>query len=208
MTAIEVALLLIGVVFILGSFFVMEKLSPTELSRVAELSEEELRIIMDRELETAGAKISDMADQAVDLSMNQIQRKMEKDTNEKIMAISEYSDTVIESINKSHNEIMFLYSMLNDKHGELTELAAELEHQKSEWIQEVSRIQESVQSQLEEVPEPKILPEQPELSFNHNEDILSMYQSGKEPVDIAKELGLGIGEVRLVIELFKGEQES
>ena len=74
MTAIEVALLLIGVVFILGSFFVMEKLSPTELSRVAELSEEELRIIMDRELETAGAKISDMADQAVDLSMNQIQQ--------------------------------------------------------------------------------------------------------------------------------------
>ena len=48
MTAIEVALLLIGVVFILGSFFVLEKLSPTELSRVAELSEEELRIVMDR----------------------------------------------------------------------------------------------------------------------------------------------------------------
>ena len=53
MTAIEVALLLIGVVFILGSFFIIEKLSPTELSRVAELSEEELRMVMDRELETA-----------------------------------------------------------------------------------------------------------------------------------------------------------
>ena len=53
MTAIEVALLLIGVVFILGSFFIIEKLSPSELSRVSELSEDELRIVMDRELETA-----------------------------------------------------------------------------------------------------------------------------------------------------------
>ena len=126
MTAIEVALLLIGVVFILGSFFIIEKLSPSELSRVSELSEDELRIVMDRELETAGAKISDMADQAVDLSMNQIQRKMEKDTNEKIMAISEYSDSVMEKLQKINNEVTFLYSMLGDKHTELNESMAQL----------------------------------------------------------------------------------
>ena len=126
MTAIEVALLLIGVVFILGSFFIIEKLSPTELSRVAELSEEELRIVMDRELETAGAKISDMADQAVDLSMNQIQRRLEKDTNEKIMAISEYSDSVMEKLQKINSEVTFLYSMLGDKHTELNESMAQL----------------------------------------------------------------------------------
>ena len=79
MTAIEIALLLIGVVFIIGSFFIIEKLSPEELSRVSELSEDELRIVMDRELATAGAKISDVVDQTVDLSINQIQRRMEKD---------------------------------------------------------------------------------------------------------------------------------
>ena len=83
-------------------------------------------MVMDRELETAGAKISDMADQAVDLSMNQIQRKMEKDTNEKIMAISEYSDSVMEKLQKINNEVTFLYSMLGDKHTELNESMAQL----------------------------------------------------------------------------------
>ena len=52
---------------------------------------------------------------------------MEKETNEKIMAISEYSDTVMENMNKTHNEIMFLYNMLNDKHTELTGLATDLQ---------------------------------------------------------------------------------
>jgi hypothetical protein len=33
-----------------------------------------------------------------------------EETNEKIMAISEYSDTVMENMNKTHNEIMFLYN--------------------------------------------------------------------------------------------------
>ena len=126
MTAIEVALLLIGVVFILGSFFIMEKLSPTELTRVAELSEEELRIVIDRELGTAGAKISDMADQAVDLSIDQVQRRMEKSTNEKIMAISEYSNSVMEKLEKINHEVTFLYSMLGDKHTELNENMAQL----------------------------------------------------------------------------------
>ena len=41
------------------------------------------------------------------------------------MAISEYSDTVMENMNKTHNEIMFLYNMLNDKHTELTGLATD-----------------------------------------------------------------------------------
>lgn len=126
MTAIEVALLLIGVVFIIGSFFIIEKLSPEELSRVSELSEDELRIVMDRELATAGAKISDVVDQTVDLSINQIQRRMEKDTNEKIMAISEYSDLAMEQLKKFNNEVTFLYSMLGDKHTELNESIAQL----------------------------------------------------------------------------------
>ena len=43
------------------------------------------------------------------------------------MAISEYSDTVMENMNKTHNEIMFLYNMLNDKHTELTGLATDLQ---------------------------------------------------------------------------------
>lgn len=39
---------------------------------------------------------------------------------------------------------------------------------------------------------------------NNNEKILQLSKEGKSNVEIAKELGLGIGEVKLVIDLFKG----
>lgn len=282
MTAIEVALLLIGVVFILGSFFIMEKLSPTELSRVAELSEDELRMVMDRELEITGAKISDMADQAVDLSMSQIQRKMEKDTNEKIMAISEYSDAVMEKLQKFNNEVTFLYSMLGDKHTELNECMEQLNElilacqtvrvqpasvrtqretartqtaavrMQPETVRiqpETVRVQpETVQvpqaavPPLPEVPAAALLKDdgvkeadqifdemdvatQPEApaaqtvseaaepeneagSTNVRGKILERYRNGEDLKDIARDLGLGYGEVKLIVELYKGEENQ
>ncbi len=39
---------------------------------------------------------------------------------------------------------------------------------------------------------------------NNNDRILRLYKEGYSNVDIAKELGLGVGEVKLVINLFKG----
>lgn len=259
MTAIEVALLLIGVVFIIGSFFIIEKLSPEELSRVSELSEDELRIVMDRELATAGAKISDVVDQTVDLSINQIQRRMEKDTNEKIMAISEYSDLAMEQLKKFNNEVTFLYSMLGDKHTELNESIAQLndlmnacqtvqaqmvstlrqlqpskpvqqrQEQKRQLqqqpVQQVQRQypeQETISEEPERrIEEPKRLPQQETVevqqeeefaetaaegrSMSVREEILERYRSGEDMKDIARDLSLGFGEVKLIVELYKGD---
>lgn len=285
MTAIEVALLLIGVVFIIGSFFIIEKLSPTELSRVSELSEDELRIVMDRELATAGAKISDVVDQTVDLSIDQIQRRMEKDTNEKIMAISEYSDLAMEQLKKFNNEVTFLYSMLGDKHTELNESIAQLNemmnacqtvqaqmastlqqmqmHQPQQQAQKrpvsqqpiqqrqvtqaqqqpvqqrqmTQAQQQSVQQQplQRQYPEQAPIPEKPERtveepewpsqqetveaqqeaaiaesaaedhSMDVREEILRRYRSGEDMKDIARDLSLGYGEVKLIVELYKGD---
>lgn len=276
MTAIEVTLLLIGVVFILGSFFIIEKLSPSELSRVAELSEDELRMVMDRELEITGAKISDMADQAVDLSMSQIQRKMEKDTNEKIMAISEYSAAVMEKLQKFNNEVTFLYSMLGDKHTELNESMAQLndlilacrtvqtppvsvqaqpsivqpqpaivqptivQPAAAQLQPTAARVQPTVQQQeppavplkdgggkesgkvSDEQPdevkqtETVTVQEEPETaedmneadSANVREIILERYRGGENLKDVARDLGLGYGEVKLIVELYKGEENQ
>ena len=40
---------------------------------------------------------------------------------------------------------------------------------------------------------------------NANDIILEMYNSGRSVIEIAKELGLGVGEVKLVIDLYQGE---
>ena len=39
---------------------------------------------------------------------------------------------------------------------------------------------------------------------NSNDRILELHKAGKSNMAIARELGLGIGEVKLVIDLFKG----
>ena len=40
--------------------------------------------------------------------------------------------------------------------------------------------------------------------INSNERILELHKAGKSNMAIAKELGLGIGEVKLVIDLYEG----
>lgn len=127
MTGVEILLLVIGVVFYVGSFFLTEKLSPGELNKIGELSNDEIEKVMERELQKAVGEIEGRVEEKVEEVMIKSERSMEKECNEKIMAISEFSDTVVETINKTHNEIMFLYSMLNDKHTELTKFSAELQ---------------------------------------------------------------------------------
>lgn len=222
MTAIEIVLILVGIVFMIGSFFVSEKLSMKELNKIAELSENEIKIITNKELSKVSGQIEEQAESVVADSIGRVERAMDKETNEKIMEIGEYSDTVLENMNKTHNEIMFLYSMLNDKHTELTELAGSL----TELSGELGRMETKVKARIEsvevesnteeksgqktaeeaytDVAAVKTEPENEETG-NHNERILELYKQGKSYVEIARELGLGLGEVKLVIELFRGE---
>lgn len=221
MTAIEVSLIIIGVIFIVVSFFLQEKISKKDIDQITSLSEAELKIIVEKQLKNADSRVEEAIDEKLEETMISSERVMERTSNEKIMAISEYSDTVLESMNKTHNEIMFLYSMLNDKHKELTDLAGELSSLpntlKSVTPEVQKRYEETVsfvESQVEKA-EPMQKEELLEAAVtmtdserNHNDDILFLHSAGKSDVDIAKELGLGLGEVKLVIGLFKEENNS
>ncbi len=239
MTALEITLIVIGVVFLVGSFFVSDKLSKKDVDQIAKMSEEELRVILDRQLEKAKAEIQNAIETGIDETTEETKRALEKETNDKINGISEYSDTVLESINKSHNEIMFLYSMLNDKHKDLTDLAANLqkltanlhdvEQQMTEkTLRAQARLQQPepviekpAKVQKKEIPvEKKVKSEsikkavevkkKPETDTeinekNDNDAILRLHAEGKSDVEIAKLLDRGLGEVRLVIGLHRGE---
>ena len=239
MTALEITLIVIGVVFLVGSFFVSDKLSQKDVDQIAKMSEEELRVILDRQLEKAKAEIQNAIETGIDETTEETKRALEKETNDKITGISEYSDTVLESINKSHNEIMFLYSMLNDKHKDLTDLAANLQklttnlHDVEQQMTEKTlraqarlqqpepAIEKPVKVQKKEIPvEKKVKPEsikkavevkkKPETDTeindkNDNDAILRLHAEGKSDVEIAKLLDRGLGEVRLVIGLHRGE---
>ncbi len=262
MAGVELILLLAGCIFMVGSFFITEKLSPSELNKLAEISEDELKNIVNRQVENAGVKIENAIDERLDASMDRVDRALEKETNGKIMAINEFSDTIVENMNKTHSEIMFLYSMLNDKHTELTGMVSDLQRLAADvrnlqetmpavsagqpvrtapvqpgvrtdavgvrtntdavpTVQTVTAAPPQQKTSNAKTPKKKEQPAAAEAvsesavsereeteEENHNRKILALHKEGYNVVDIAKKLGLGIGEVRLVIGLYKGESDS
>ncbi len=229
MNIVIIIFIILGIGFIIGSFMIQDKLSIKDLNKISELSESEMKIIVDKQMSKASTIVEEKIEDAIDESVEATKRSMEKETNDKIMAISEFSDTILESMNKTHNEIMFLYSMLNDKHVELTEHAGHLQRfsddLKKTENELLNKIADHATAIEDSVGNSKIVDENEllvasvklnetenetinieELEFNHNESILSLHKEGKTDVEIAKELGLGLGEVKLVIGLYKGEQ--
>lgn len=250
MTMIEIILLLAGCVFMIGSFFISEKLTSSELDKIAELSEDELKKIIEREVNNAGTQMDDVIEQKIEEAGEQAERAMEKESNEQIMQIHEYSETVMESMKKTHDEIMFLYSMLNDKHTEMTSMTGDLQRLAADIrnlqenlsakagtsirkpVAESHVVQQPVMKQnavvqpmtetidvqpepevqvnrFQEIQEPEQKTEKPETADAQgmsNDMILKLYEQGLSKVEIAKQLGRGLGEVNLVIELYKGDE--
>lgn len=221
MTIVEITLIIIGIIFLIGSFMVKDKLSAKDIDYISQLSEKELGIIVSNQLKKAENQIVTTVNETIDETSEITKRELEKETNEKIMAISQYSDTVLESMNKSHNEIMFLYSMLNDKHKDLTDLAVQLQEFSSNMkkteneilgklAEAASEIENNVENSIE-INESEVLKASVSANImqdenqNHNMQILSLHAQGSSDVEIAKQLGLGLGEVKLVLGLYKGE---
>lgn len=275
MNITELILLIFGGIVFTVSFFLPSG-GKKEKDGISKEDEEEIKEIIGREVEEAKTQISDIVDETITYSMEKTERSMERLTNEKIMAVNEYSDTVLEQINKNHKEAVFLYDMLNDKHENLKSTVSEAVKTASEVKQTVKDAEVTAREAKEQaveikeqipapVPEKEFVPIQvprvevtdgsataeiekepgkpkrkttrkvkteasaskeeavdPEktekaskvdLSMaapgktggrNSNERILELHKAGKSNMAIAKELGLGIGEVKLVIDLFEG----
>ena len=140
---------------------------------------------------------------------------------------------MLTSMNKSHDEIVFLYDMLNDKQERVTELMKELTLMQSavaqmeetlddklqvtgvsmdaeaETLEEEMASQEEKQTSLEDAFRSQVVTEDEKEQTTEpkkNAQILSMYKEGMSEVEIAKQLGRGLGEVKLVLGLFGEEQ--
>lgn len=119
MNWLEVALLVFGVGAFAGSFLIREKTK--EVEGVQQVDPELIRSVIDKEMRDAKERVTEVVDETLEYAVEKTERASERISNEKIMAINEYSETVLADINKSHQEVMFLYDMLNDKHNNLKE---------------------------------------------------------------------------------------
>ena len=155
------------------------------------------------------------------------------------MAVRDYSENVLGEINKNHEEVMFLYSMLNDKEEDIKNTVRDVENVKKSVNMLVKEsetagrdtyadradindaaIEESeavLDGELakavahEERNKENIKAADSEDSAettdadNNNSKILELYKDGFTNIEIAKMLNLGMGEVRLVIDLYKNK---
>ena len=231
----EIALIVIGVIMIGASFYITEKLSEQDLDQISLMSEADLKRISEKQVKAMKDKVENALEDIIDESLIVTQQGLEKETNGKIMAISEYSETVLENINKSHNEITFLYSMLNDKQAETAQLVGDLQ-KLTKQIRDldlettITRLESAANNAInvEKTFEPIVAPvvevveeavvinettnlkefqDAPEETpvLSKNEQILLLYKEGKDEVEIAKTLDCGLGEVRLVLGLYNNE---
>lgn len=227
MGILEVILLIAGIVIFIGSFLLPA--GETKESGInREAAAREIHELMEEELKTVRMQAQEKAEETSENVLDKTERALERLTNEKIMAVNEYSDTVLEQIHKNHEEAMFLYDMLNNKHANIKDTvskvdkavkAAEMkekaaaeepveqeqtkneEPKSEEPLEKTAKIKESVESLNS--PEIGFMGENAEEGQNNNERILKLHRQGKSTVAIAKELGLGVGEVKLVIDLYK-----
>ena len=232
MGILEIVLLIAGVIIFTGSFFLpLGGEKNTGIDQKA--AKEEIHGLVEEEMNNVRSKMQDKMEETSEDTIEKAERALERLTNEKIMAVNEYSDTGVQEIHKNHEEAMFLYDMLNSKHANIKDTVSKmdkavkavenktLENKTAEnkaaadktaadkTAGTVAEEKTADASQTESLIQPE---NSPEIGFmgetvqegqNNNEKILEMHKQGKSTVAIAKELGLGVGEVKLVIDLYK-----
>ncbi len=267
MTTMEIVLLICGAAIFIISFFVPDK-KAKNIDQV--FDPEEISRMSDEKIASAREKIYQMADEASRYALEKTENSMDRISNEKMMALNEYSESVLNAIEKNHQEVVFLYDMLNERSVDLKNTVREAQQVQAQ-MKETFKGADEFTKTFEEVKEIKLVQDnkpvnvaqkakeaREELSAieklamnkagldagkrqvdeaavsetpaseakapaarsahdidlaldegrspgrNKNEMILKLHRQGKSNVEVARELGLGMGEVKLVIDLFEG----
>ena len=147
MGALEIVLLAAGAVIFTASFCIpvkREKLKEETL----DLAADEVRTLVAEELESVRGKLTEISEEEMRQQIEKSERSMERISNEKIMAVNEYSDTVLDEIHKSHEEVVFLYDMMKNKKDSLTESYGKADQGLQELLQQVKDSEITVQESL------------------------------------------------------------
>lgn len=239
MTAPVIVMIVIGLAFIAASYMLSEKITENKETPsvfIPDISDD----LSQEQSEKINQKVEEILDNKAQDYIVKTEDELSKVSNDKIMALHEYSEQVFAKIDNNHNEVVFLYDMLSSKEKELKDTLRELDAVKKELSEKKKSSKNSKNSGKNKAKTDNVLEEfyddfeedltaQSEkkeerkkrsdeeveaildmddyndfVEQNNNEQILTMYESGKSVIEISRELGIGQGEVKLVINLYKG----
>ncbi|MDE6852342.1 MAG: hypothetical protein K2J67_07620 [Lachnospiraceae bacterium] len=155
MIFLEIVMVVIGMAAVIYSFRVADT-SESEnetTSKTMHVIDMDTTEQMEQQLQDYQQKVENIA---ADTEL-QTEDKLRSLSNESILGISEYSDQVLDKIEKNHADVVFLYNMLNEKQDELKEIINDSDKMKAELRDELSRLyqehQEWAQITKEELEE-------------------------------------------------------
>ncbi len=140
MTGFEIALFVLGVAFIIISFFIV---GGNERSA----KDATLSAMDSSEFEELHEAFVDKTNRKADLILHDTEDKLESLSNDKIIAVGEYSDQILEKLEGNDKKVTFLYQMLNEKEEELKATVQGMENTRidcEKLLREVASAKEAV----------------------------------------------------------------
>ena len=200
MGTVEIVLLVIGIICVIVGIIL--GLTDNNEKEATESS------VSDYDAASQVSQVAQTIDSIIEKKMQDIENmteaRLDKISNTKILEMNEYADGVLKEINRNHNEVMFMYDMLNEKDKEIKTTVKDVN---------VTRMNRGYAyndaKQQSAMEEPKIVMQDIEdfvldESLSTHDKIRQLYSNGYNDVEIAKRLKIGVGEVRLVINLSSG----
>ena len=115
MGTVEIVLLVIGIICVIVGIIL--GLTDNNEKEATESS------ASDYDAASQVSQVAQTIDSIIEKKMQDIEDKTEarldKISNTKILEMNEYADGVLKEINRNHNEVMFMYDMLNEKDKEI-----------------------------------------------------------------------------------------
>lgn len=217
MNAAEIILLILGFASISVSFFVGNRREDNDGTGGAAEENASKDIWTEKEEELVREQIAGIMKEEKEQVIAETTESLNRKSNEKIMEFDEFSSQILEKINRNHEEVVFMYNMLNEKEKELKEAAAKKTVKKQERAAkpkaETSGPAAPASGAVKKPgapkavkPEPAVKKQAPVSKENANDAIIQMYKQGKTVLEISKELNIGQGEVKLMIALYGGNR--
>ncbi len=204
-----IVLIIVGIAIIIISCFMVDKTDKKSKDFVLNTGLDEK--VMD--ISELKQQVEEMCQETTEGYLYKTENQLSQLSNEKIIAVNDFSEQILEKIKLNHEEVVFLYNMLGEKEEELKTLMRNADKQKkvmeeasvrSETAKDtnVSKSKKNV-SQVKVEQKQTLIPEDSEASSNSNQKILELFSQGFSIVDISKALEIGQGEVKLVVDLYK-----
>lgn len=119
MTGIEICLIIVGIACVCASYFVSQKTASQDASDSYGGGHPSAEVWTEKDEQIVKQRLEEILQEQQEEYVEEAKDRMGQICNEKIMAVDEFSKQILEKINSNHQEVVFMYNMLNEKQKEL-----------------------------------------------------------------------------------------